>query len=143
MARAVSAAAPAADGSHAAPRPHDLSKPVVLLIDDDPDVAEAMQMLLQSYSFETYMASGRDAALAMLESGLTPGLVLCDYRLPGVNGVEVIRQVRRAMQTTIPAVLMTGDMGLQETPDDLENCALLHKPVDVDAFLAVIEKLAA
>ncbi len=116
-------------------------KPIVLLIDDDPDVAEAMQMLLQSYSYETYMAPGRDAALAMLESGLTPGLVLCDYRLPGVNGIEVIRQVRRTMHATVPAVLMTGDTGLQSCPDDLEKCALLHKPVDVDKFFEVVGKL--
>jgi len=50
------------------------ARPVVLLIDDDSDVAEAMQMLLQSYDFETYMALNRDAALAMLDAGLNPGL---------------------------------------------------------------------
>jgi PAS domain S-box-containing protein len=117
------------------------AKPVILLIDDDPDVAEAMQMLLQSYDFETYMASGRDAALAMLESGLTPGLVLCDYRLPGVNGIEVIRQVRRTMNAVVPAVLMTGDTALRSIPDDVEKCALLHKPVEVEQFFEVVEKL--
>jgi PAS domain S-box-containing protein len=115
--------------------------PVVLLIDDDLDVAEAMQMLLQSYDFETYMASSRDAALAMLESGLVPGLVLCDYRMPGANGIDVIRQVRQTLETEVPAVIMTGDMGL--TSCDLERCAVLHKPVDVDKFFAVIGKLAA
>ena len=89
--------------------------PIVLLIDDDQDVAEAMQMLLQSYDFETYMAHSRDAALAMLESGLNPGLVLCDYRMPGANGIDVIRQVRRTLNVEVPAVIMTGDMGLTET----------------------------
>lgn len=138
--RGLSEAAPAAKATATATSDE---KPVVLLIDDDPDVAEAMQMLLQSYGFETYMASGRDSALAMLEAGLTPGLVLCDYRLPGVNGLEVIRQVRRALQTSVPTVLMTGDTGLQSMPEDLDRCALLHKPVDVDAFLAVVDRLKA
>ncbi len=118
-------------------------RPVVLLIDDDQDVAEAMQMLLQSYQFETYMAHSRDAALAMLESGLMPGLVLCDYRMPGANGVDVIRQVRQALGTEIPAVIVTGDMGLTECPGDLHKCAVLHKPVDVENFFSVIGKLAA
>jgi PAS domain S-box-containing protein len=116
-------------------------RPIVLLIDDDQDVAEAMQMLLQSYDFETYMASSRDAALAMLESGLIPGLVLCDYRMPGVNGIDVIRQIRTALNTEVPAVIMTGDMGL--TSCELGRCAVLHKPVDVDKFFSVIGKLAA
>jgi PAS domain S-box-containing protein len=137
-ARAGSTAAAAASGQAPAPA---ANKPIVLLIDDDPDVAEAMQMLLQSYDFETYVASGRDAALAMLESGLTPGLVLCDYRLPGVNGIEVIRQVRRTMNTVVPAVLMTGDMALRGIPADLDKCDLLHKPVEVEQFFSVLEKL--
>jgi len=115
--------------------------PVVLLIDDDQDVADAMQMLLQSYEFETYMAHGRDAAIAMLESGLIPGLVLCDYRLPGTNGLDVIRQIRRHLNNDIAAVLMTGDTGLQAMPEDMGNCALLHKPVDVDAFFAALNTL--
>lgn len=117
--------------------------PVILLIDDDQDVAEAMQMLLQAYGFETYMAHSRDAALAMLESGLNPGLLLCDYRMPGVNGIDVIRQLRQVLNSDIPAVLMTGDMGLTETPADLNRCALLHKPVDVDLFIQVIGRLSA
>jgi PAS domain S-box-containing protein len=131
------ARAPAAPEKTAAATEH----PVVLLIDDDQDVAEAMQMLLQSYDFETYMASSRDAALAMLESGLVPGLVLCDYRMPGANGIDVIRQVRQTLETEVPAVIMTGDMGL--TSCDLKRCAVLHKPVDVDKFFAVIGTLAA
>lgn len=115
--------------------------PVVLLIDDDQDVADAMQMLLQSYEFETYMAHSRDAAIAMLESGLNPGLVLCDYRLPGTNGLDLIRQIRRHLNSDVAAVLMTGDTGLQAMPEDMDNCALLHKPVDVDAFFATLGTL--
>jgi PAS domain S-box-containing protein len=126
----------------AAPAPSS-ERPVVLLIDDDPDVAEAMQMLLQSYQFETYMAHSRDAALAMLESGLNPGLVLCDYRMPGANGIDVIRQVRQALGAEVPAVIMTGDMGLTECPDNLPKCAVLHKPMDVEDLFSIIGKLAA
>jgi PAS domain S-box len=117
--------------------------PVVLLIDDDQDVADAVQMMLQCYGVETYMAHSRDAVLGMLESGFNPGLVLCDYRLPDVNGIDLIRQVRQVLNTEVPAVLMTGDMGVTEIPADLAKCALLHKPVDVEAFLSTISTLTA
>lgn len=116
--------------------------PIVLVIDDDQDVAEAVQLLLQSYDFETYVAHSRVAVLAMLESGLNPGVVLCDYRMPDINGIELIRQIRALLKTEILAVLITGDTGLTALPDDLTRCALLHKPVDAEAFLAVIGKLA-
>lgn len=116
--------------------------PIVLLIDDDRDVAEAMQLLLQSYGFEIYVALSRDAALAMLESGINPELLLCDYRMPDVSGIDLIRQIRKVLNTEVPAVLMTGDMGLTKTPADLAKCALLHKPVDVETFFSVIGRLA-
>jgi len=137
------AASPVGAEPAAAAAPPSSARPVVLVIDDDADVAEAMQMLLRSYDFETYMAQSRDAALAMLDAGLNPGLVLCDYRMPGVNGIDVIRQLRQVLNSEVPAVLLTGDMGLTECPTDLLHCALLHKPVNVDNFFAVIGKLAA
>ncbi len=117
--------------------------PIVLLIDDDQDVADAVQMMLQCYGIETYMAHSRDAVLGMLEAGFNPGLVLCDYRLPDVNGIDLIRQVRQVLNSEVPAVLMTGDMGVTEIPADLAKCGLLHKPVDVEAFLSTIRALTA
>lgn len=138
--RSATAAMPTAVDGQPANKSED-QQPVVLLIDDDQDVAEAMQMLLQSYSFETYMAHSREAALAMLESGLNPGLVLCDYRMPGANGIDVIRQIRQTLNCEVPAVILTGDMGL--TSCDLERCAVMHKPVEVEKFFSVIGKLAA
>jgi len=118
-----------------------ISNPVVLLIDDDQDVADAMQMLLQSYDYETYMANGPAPAMAMLEAGLTPGLVLCDYRMPGTNGLEVIRNIRRHLNSPVASVLLTGDTGIQAIPTDIVNCALVHKPVDVDTFFAALATL--
>jgi hypothetical protein len=115
--------------------------PVVLLIDDDQDVADAMQMLLQSYDFETYMAAGPAAAMTMLEAGLTPGLVLCDYRMPNSNGLEVIRDIRRHLQNDVASVLLTGDTGIQAIPEDMDNCALMYKPMDVETFFATLAGL--
>ena len=117
------------------------SNPVVLLIDDDQDVSDAMQMLLQSYDFETYMANGPAPAMAMLEAGLIPGLVLCDYRMPGTNGLDVIRNIRRQLNNNVASVLLTGDTGIQAIPGDIANCALVHKPVDVDTFFAALATL--
>ncbi len=121
------------------PEPPALSqeeRPVVLLIDDDRDVADSMQTLLRFYRFDTYMAQNREAALAMLNTGLKPGLVLCDYRLSGVNGIDLIAQLRKVLHAMVPAILMTGDTGLTET--DLPHCLVLHKPIDIDALLAAI-----
>lgn len=139
--QALSAAAPS-EAAKPSPEPEAAPQhPIVLLIDDDQDVAEAVQMMLQSYSIETYIAHSRDAVMAMLETGFNPGLVLCDYRLPDTNGIELIRQLRKVLDTEVPAVLMTGDMGITEIPADLPKCSLLHKPVDAEAFLSAIGAL--
>ena len=79
--------------------------------------------------------------MAMLEAGLTPGLVLCDYRMPGSNGLDVIRGIRRYLGTDVASVLLTGDTGIQTMPAEMTNCALVHKPVDVDTFFASLATL--
>ena len=79
--------------------------------------------------------------MAMLDAGLMPGLVLCDYRMPGTNGLDVIRNIRRALGGDIACILLTGDTGIQTMPDDLPNSALMHKPVDVDTFFEALGTL--
>ena len=79
--------------------------------------------------------------MAMLDAGLMPGLVLCDYRMPGSNGLDVIRDIRRLLGGDIACILLTGDTGIQTMPDDLPNSAIMHKPVDVDTFFETLGTL--
>ncbi|MDP6414098.1 MAG: hybrid sensor histidine kinase/response regulator, partial [Gammaproteobacteria bacterium] len=81
--------------------------PVVLLIDDDLAIVDATTMLLSSAAIKVYSALNGDEALAHIDGGVQPDIILSDYRLPGYNGIEVIRRIRKAAHDDLPAVVMT------------------------------------
>ena len=119
-------------------------EPIVLLVDDDPAIVDATTMLLRSAGVQVYSASSGDDALAQIKAGMRPDVLVSDYRLPGYTGVEVIQRVRQATVGNLPTVLMTGDTSAHEIEAvNLYNCTILHKPVDTDRLISVIENLTA
>jgi PAS domain S-box-containing protein len=114
--------------------------PVVLLVEDDPAVIDATMMLFDCAGVAAHTATDGQAAVEGVAGGIVPDLILCDYRLPGMNGVEVIRRVRRTLGREVPAVLMTGDTSAPEIEAaDLPGCTVLHKPVDTERLLGMVE----
>ena len=116
--------------------------PTVLFVDDDPAIVDATTMLLQSAGLSVHSALNGDEALAHIGDGVRPDLVISDYRLPNYNGVEVVRRVRRATVNNLPIILMTGDTSTKEIEAaNLEHCTILHKPVDTERLIGLIESL--
>jgi two-component system, sensor histidine kinase len=115
-------------------------QPVVLLVENDEAVVDATTMLLETAGMRVHWASDGPAALDRISSGLRPDLLLCDYRLSGMNGIDVVRRVRRALSAPVPAVLMTGDTSsLVIDSAEVPDCRVFHKPVDTSRLLSHIE----
>lgn len=126
--------------------PGDASRgPSVLLVDDDTAIIDATRMLLEAVGAEVHSALSADEAMAKIEAGTKPDILITDYRLPGANGVEVIRRVRQASAIDdLPAVLITGDTSAQELEAAArDGCTVLHKPVDAQQLMTLIRSLAA
>lgn len=116
----------------------------VLFVEDDEAIADATLLLLRLAGFRVHHASDGAAAMSQVESGLRPQVIVSDYRLPRSSGPEVIARVREMLGIAVPAVLFTGDTSLQRRDLGLlEHCTVLHKPVDTDRLIALIEMLAA
>jgi CheY-like chemotaxis protein len=111
---------------------------LVVVIDDDPLVLEATEGLLRSWGCQVVAAESYSDALARLcEYGRRPDLIVCDYRLSeGETGVDAIEGLRSAFE--IPALLISGDAGLNPRDDSVDKCHLLHKPVDAATFRAML-----
>src|SRR3954464_15480182 len=73
----------------------------VLVVDDDPDMAEAMALSLESAGYETATAANGLDALEAVESRM-PALILLDMRMPIMDGWEFSRELRRRHGTEIP-----------------------------------------
>lgn len=103
----------------------------VLVLEDDPMALEAVASLLQSWGCVVAVATNAKQACKMIVGGVTPDVLVSDYRLEGeLNGIEAIEMLRMAAGRTLPACLMSGDTDaeLMQKTRDL-GLTLLHKPV--------------
>ncbi|PWQ93852.1 PAS domain-containing hybrid sensor histidine kinase/response regulator [Leucothrix arctica] len=116
----------------------------VLVVDDDPAIVDAMAELLGVFDMDVVTASCGKEALKHIQEGTQPDFILTDYRLPEMNGVELISQLRAATKKSIPVVIMSGDISDQTLEaGKLENCTVLAKPVNIDQLLSLIKPAGA
>jgi two-component system, sensor histidine kinase len=119
----------------------------VLVIDDDPQLTQAMQKLLAEWGYEAFTADSAASALAAAAqvgpSGKL-GLILADHQLAGErSGIDAIRAVSQQMGENIPAIIVTGDTSARAAAQaQLHGYPLLHKPVDPELLRGLIEKAA-
>ena len=119
-------------------------KNTVLFVDDDTAIVTAMSLLLDTKGFVVFTAQSGEAAIALVQNGLQPNIVLTDYRLPGCNGLELVDRLRHLMNRKLPAIIMTGDTAIQHnTAENLACCTVLYKPVNTRHLLALLTELSA
>lgn len=123
------------------------SRPVrhhrILIVDDNVDSAKSLAMLLELGGHEVHTAHSGTDGLALAES-LGPNLVLLDIGLPGLNGYEVCRRIRREpWGKDLMIVALTG-WGQEEDHSRSRQAgfsAHLVKPVDVSALVGMLATL--
>jgi two-component system OmpR family response regulator len=105
--------------------------PKILVVDDDPGVRELLDDFLRSRGYEVDTASDGAAALAALHR-FTPDLVLLDLMMPGINGMQVLRD-RPESAREVPVIVVTA-----VTEEEIGRAALragamdyVTKPIDL------------
>jgi DNA-binding response OmpR family regulator len=86
----------------------------VLVVDDDPDIRELITWKLGQAGYATVSADDGEAALAVVMSlaatGAMPDLILVDWMMPKISGLEVCRALREdALTAHIPIILLTAN----------------------------------
>jgi len=79
----------------------------VLVVDDEAECRETIAAMLAVSGFTVAVAESGDAALELVDKGLDFHLLLVDVAMPGMNGVELAREVR-ARRPSVPVVFFTG-----------------------------------
>ena len=95
-------------------------RPRVLVVDDDPALAEMLGIVLRGEGFEPCFVADGDAALGAFRRE-RPDVVLLDLMLPGTNGIEVCRQIRS--ESGVPIIMLTAKSDTVDIVRGLENGA--------------------
>lgn len=115
-------------------------KPCVLLVEDEPAQREILRYNLASEGYEVTMAENGDDAL-LLADEVRPDLVLLDWMLPGVSGIEILRRMKASRQTAeIPVIMLSARSEEMDRVRGLETGAddYMVKPYSVSELMARI-----
>jgi len=114
----------------------------VLIVDDNVQLAENIAEILESEGYRTDVAGSAEEALKKLPS-YAPEVVLTDYRLPGMNGAELVRTLRIAGLQARAVVISahTDDSTVQDATE--AGAQFVPKPIDLTKLSLLVGRGAA
>ncbi len=117
-----------------------------MVIDDEADVRLIARLVLNAADFEVLEVEDGAAAVAELQTGRTPDVLLLDVRMPNLDGWGLLRHIRDdpALED-LPVVVLTADMSARsEAPAILrEGDVLITKPFQADDLLRAVQTAVA
>ena len=120
-----------------------MTKPVILICEDEADSREAISRFLGKRDYQVYSASDGLKALR-LANKLKPRLILLDIRMPKLDGIEVARKIR-ASGIKAKIIFITAFQGQELTKEAVKYDIFdyIVKPVSCPQLLASIERALA
>ena len=124
-----------------------MAKGKIMVVDDEQDVRDVIRLQLEQKGFNILEATNGQEAIDLLRSGdnmVNVGLILCDIRMPKVNGVECIDYLKREAPG-VPVVVVTGypdsDLAANLLKKGVKH--YLVKPVEKEKLLAIVDDIIA
>lgn len=115
-----------------------MARSKILIIDNEPALLDVLSDNLQEKGFEVHVADDGDMGLELVERE-RPDLVLLDYRMPRLDGIAVLREIREIDPNTA-VIMMSADASPQRADAVLGEGAddFVTKPFDLDYLVASI-----
>jgi two-component system CheB/CheR fusion protein len=118
-----------------------MGKVTVLVVDDDIPVIKAFKLCFEHLVDIRTAYDGR-SALDLVESGIRPDILVCDYRLPDINGVDVVKRARKIMGEEVPAIIASGDTSARTIENaSLAHCEMLKKPYTPESLVRLVARI--
>src|SRR5438094_10432301 len=112
----------------------------ILIVDDEPLNLDLLSQELADLGHVTEnAASGADALKKM--HGFDPELIFLDYQMPGMNGIEVLREIRR-QDKNLPVIIITAYGTIERAVEAIKTGAddFITKPFDPEHLAVVVKK---
>jgi CheY-like chemotaxis protein len=112
----------------------------ILVIDDDPDIREALRIALELEGYHVSAAANGREAWETLASAPKPSLILLDLMMPVMNGAEFLERLRADERLrTLPVILVTA-FGSTAAAVAAKSQGYLAKPLDLDQLMKFVER---
>ncbi len=115
----------------------------ILIVDDQPGVRRLLQEVLRAAGYAVDTASSGIEALGMLPEA-TPDLILLDMKMPGMDGLETLRNIRQR-DKVVRVIIMTayGELEILNQAHQLGIIGNFIKPFDIDELKTLIASLSS
>lgn len=115
-------------------------KPTVLIIDDETDTLTMFRLFLSSYGYKVLVAEDGYAGLALVTAE-KPAIVFTDLKMPGMDGFEVLKQIKKiAPRTEVIVITGHSDMDLVIQALNLDTTDFINKPISPEAVEAALQR---
>ncbi len=102
-----------------------------------------MRLLLESYAFDCKEADDGLEGLTLLDGGLSVDVILSDYHMPVINGVDFLKALTyRVSGQGVPVILLSGNKTkeMEQIAEQAGAFAVIAKPYDPQILLAVVSR---
>lgn len=122
-------------------KPVDENK-IIMLVDDEIMLRDLLADLLESNGFNVISISSGTEALTVLTEEIKVDLIIIDYNMPEMNGLQCIQRIRE-LNFKMPVILSTGSLNFESKIDfaKVGINSLLHKPYEFETMMSNIQKL--
>ena len=117
-----------------------MSQTRVLLVDDEVEFSSALAERLQLRNYDVKTASNALEALGLVHS-YPPDVVILDLRIPGMDGIEALKAIKK-FDPTIEVIMLTGHGDTRSVEEGMKSGALeyIMKPVEIGELISKIDK---
>lgn len=113
-------------------------KEKVLIVDDDPDIVNAIETILNLEDYATFSAHTGNDGISLAKKEL-PSLILLDYMLPDMTGKKVVEELRKDSQLRdTPIILISATHGLRQLVKDAPIQDIIEKPFDLETLTSTV-----
>ena len=115
----------------------------VIIVEDDAVSRRALQMLVTAHGLASRAFSTAEEALREVAREGVPSVVLVDFNLPGMNGIEFIRRVAQASATVLPVLITAASSDVLSEIAKTYPVRCLRKPLEFGRLIAVLNERAS
>ena len=116
----------------------------VLLVDDEAEFVETFSERLELRDLEISKAFNGEEALQVLETNRTIELVILDVKMPGMDGIETLAEIKKRYPL-VEVIMLSGHADVESAIDGMKQGAFdyVMKPCDIDQMIAKVTEAAA